>query len=132
MSTRRTSPGYYAAVGILALLLIAAMGFVVAMALRPSPAPATASVSTTRTAVDCPAGTGRATCFETVVTNTGGEQGTFTCRVVALEGQTATFTDGSTALVPLDPDQNQALITAVTVKGKDEAQAPQVLCSVFS
>ena len=72
MATER-SPAPYIAIAILIALLLAAIGFVAAMWMRPTMTPASATVVTDGDAITCPSPQHDATCFDTMVANQGGE-----------------------------------------------------------
>jgi hypothetical protein len=127
---RRTGAGYYIAAAALVVLLVAAVTFVVAMVLRPSVAPPEAVVVTDRAPVACPIDHKDTTCFDTTVTNSGGSEGTFSCRLDATGDTEATFTDGMTIKqVTVGPNESVHVVSTVTAPGVSPAAAPRVLCT---
>jgi len=131
MSERqRSGAGYYLAASLFILLLLAAVAFVVAMVLRPSVEPAQAIVVTDRAPVACPVDRKGTTCYDTLVTNTGGAQGTFSCRLLPAGDTEATFSDATTAKqVTLGASESVHVVSEVTAPGTTPASAPRVLCT---
>jgi hypothetical protein len=128
--TRHTGAGYYVAATVLIVLLLAAIGFIVGMVLRPSVAPPEALVVTDRASVACPIDHKNTTCYDTQITNSGGSEGTFTCRLDAAGDTEATFADGLLIKqVIVGPSQSVHLVAAVTAPGVSPASAPRVLCT---
>lgn len=130
MAERRTGIGYYIAAALLVVLVLAAVGFFVAMLVRPGVEPAQAIVVTDQAPVACPVSQKGTTCYDTQVSNTGGSSGTFVCRLVAAGDTGATFADGATSKeVTVGPDESVHLVSAVTAPGTSPASAPRVLCT---
>jgi hypothetical protein len=127
---RRTGIGYYLAAAFLVVLLLAAVGFVVAMVTRPGVEPAQVVVVTDQAPVACPVSQKGTTCFDTQVTNTGGSSGSFVCRLDAAGDTGATFADGATSKVlTVGPDESVHVVSAVTAPGTNPPTAPRVLCT---
>jgi hypothetical protein len=126
---RRTGLGYYVAAAALVVLVVGAVGFVVAMIMRPSIEPPMALVVTDQAPVPCQTPEKGTTCFDTQVTNSGGSEGTFSCRVDAQGGTQATFDDDSQIKqVTVGPNESVHVVSAVTAPGVSAATAPRVLC----
>lgn len=126
----RTGVGYYVAAALLIALLVTAVGLVVAMAMRPAAAPPQAVVATGRAAIDCEVPSQGVTCFDTLVTNTGGSDGIVACGLDPAEGTDATFaTGGTTQRFPLGSSESVHLVTQVTTTGASSAAAPHMLCN---
>jgi len=123
------SPAPYIAIAVLVALIVTAVGFVIAMWMRPTVTPATALVATDRAPIDCTAPERNKTCFDTQITNQGSEPSGFSCRVTAYGDTAATFGDGSpTYDVTLGSSESVHVATIVTVTGDVEAVAPRVSC----
>ena len=123
------SPAPYIAIAVLVALIVTAVGFVIAMWMRPTVTPATALVATDRAPVDCTAPERNKTCFDTQITNQGSEPSGFSCRVTAYGDTAATFGDGSpTYDLTLGASESVHVTTIVTVTGDVEAVAPRVSC----
>ena len=126
---RATSTGYYIAAAALIVLLIGAIGLIVAMAVRPSPSPPQATVVTTRDPIDCDVPSKNVTCFDSLVTNTGGSDGDVSCRLDTSGGADATFASGGTAQrFPLGAAESTHVVTTVTTSDSATAQTPRVIC----
>ena len=130
---RRTGIGYYAAAALLIVLVLGAVGFVVAMLLRPGVEPPNAIVVTDQAPVACPIDQKGTTCYDTQVTNNGGSDGTFSCRLLPAGDTQVAFADGaSVKQVTVGPDESVHLTSAVTAPGSSSAAAPRVLCTEVS
>jgi hypothetical protein len=128
--SRRTGVGYFVAAGLLIVLLIAAVGLIVAMLTRPGVEPPQVIVVTDRASVPCPIDHKGTTCYETQITNTGGSAGTFACQMDAAGDTQATFAEGTTSKqVTIGPDESVHVVSAVTAPGVNPAAAPRVLCT---
>jgi hypothetical protein len=124
------SPGPYVAIAVLVALLVAAIGFVVAMVMRPNVVPATALVATDRVPITCASTQKDTTCFDTQISNQGTLASGFTCQVVAYGDTAATFADGApTYELTLGPSESAHIGTIVTAHGDVEAVAPRVQCA---
>jgi hypothetical protein len=128
--TRRTGFGYYLAATVLIVLVLAAIGFVVAMILRPGVAPPQVLVVTDQAPIACPVAQKGTTCYDTQVTNSGGSEGTFSCRLVPQGDTQATFEDGALIKqVTIGPNQGVHVVSAVTAPGTSPVSAPRVSCA---
>jgi hypothetical protein len=124
------SPAPYVAIALLVALLVTAVGFVVAMWMRPTVTPATALVATDRSAIPCADPKRDTTCFDTQVVNQGSESSGFSCSVIAFGDTSATFADGApTYELTLGSNEAAHVATIVTAHGKVEAVAPRVQCT---
>jgi hypothetical protein len=131
---RRTAPTYYVLVVVLVTLLLAAVGFIVAMAMRPEVRPAAFARAATRE-VGCsePAAEGtKEACYEASVQNTGTESGTFNCRVMASGEVTTAFTNGSDSIrVDLDGGATQIVGWKVVASKDASIGSSAVSCAVL-
>ena len=119
----------YISIAVLAVLLVTAVGFVVALWMRPTVTPATALVATDRVPTTCTAPKRDTTCFDTQITNQGSEASGFSCRVTAYGDTAATFGDGApTYELTLGPSESLHVATIVTVTAGVDAVAPRVSC----
>ena len=124
------SPAPYIAIAILAVLIVTAVGFVVAMWMRPTVTPATALVATDRVAIPCSDQQRDTTCFDTQITNQGSEASGFSCRLTAYGDTSATFADGApTSELTLGPSEAAHVTAIVTAPKGVEAVAPRVTCT---
>lgn len=129
MATER-SAGPYIAIAVLVVLLVTAVGFVVAMWMRPTVVPASAVVATDRVPIACKTHERDTTCFDTQVANQGSEPSGFSCQVIAYGDTAATFSDGApTNELTLGPNESAHIGTIVTVHGDVEPVAPRVQCA---
>jgi len=124
------SPAPYIAIAVLVALLVTAVGFVVALWMRPTVTPATALVATDRTAVPCADPKRDTTCFDTQIVNQGSESSGFSCSVIAFGNTAATFVGGTpTYELTLGSKEAAHVATIVTARGKVAAVAPRVQCA---
>ena len=124
------SAGPYIAIAVLVALLVTAVGFVVAMWMRPTVVPASAVVATDRVPIPCATHERDTTCFDTQIANQGSEPSGFSCQVVAYGDTAATFSDGApTNELTLGPNESAHIGTIVTVHGDIEPVAPRVQCA---
>jgi hypothetical protein len=133
MTERRTTPGYYVAVVILAGLVVAAIVLVVAMVLRPGVPGASVLAVTDRAPIACVRDKANTTCFETQVTNNGGSDSMFRCEVRSTGDGQASFASGSTSTeILLGVDQSVDLHSEVVSAGGVDPIAPSVTCEPTS
>ena len=129
MATER-SAGPYIAIAVLVVLLVTAVGFVVAMWMRPTVVPASAVVATDRVPIACTTPERDTTCFDTQIANQGSEPSGFSCQVIAYGDTAATFSDGApTNELTLGPNESAHIGTIVTAHGDVEPVAPRVQCA---
>ena len=129
MATER-SAGPYIAIAVLVALLVTAVGFVVAMWMRPTVVPASAVVATDRVPIACTTNERDTTCFDTQIANQGTEASGFSCQVIAYGDTAATFSDGApTNELTLGPNESAHIGTIVTAHGDVEPVAPRVQCA---
>jgi hypothetical protein len=133
MSSKHSTPGYYIAVLILAVLLLGAVVLVIAMIARPGVPGASVLAVTDRVPVACAGQKQNATCFETQVTNNGGTTSTFRCEVRPTDDAQATFIEGATTTqILLGADQSVHLDSMVVSTTDATPSAPSVSCEPVS
>jgi hypothetical protein len=124
------SAGPYIAIAVLVALLVTAIGFVVALWMRPTVEPASALVATNRVPISCTSPKRDTTCFDTQIVNQGSEPSGFSCQVIAYGDTAATFEDGApTNELTLGSKETGHIGTIVTAHGDVEPVAPRVQCA---
>ncbi len=125
----RPSPGYYVAIALLAVGLLAGASLFLLLATRSQ---------TTRPPIDisgaqhtaCPVGSHAPVCYTFIVTNVGHGPVYATCEINAAAGTSATFDDGQlTKPVSLLEGQNRDLSVRVQADGSDTVSEPHMTCS---
>ncbi len=126
----RPSPGYYLAIALLAVGLLAGASLFFLLATR--------SRTTTKAPIDisnaqptpCPVGSHAPSCFTFVVTNIGHGPIYATCELNAAPGTHATFDDGQLVKpVSLLEGQTRDLSVRVQADGSDTVSEPRLSCS---
>jgi len=130
MTERRSHVGSYIAFIVLAVLLVAGIGLVVAMITRPGPPDASVLAVTDRSPVPCPDHQRNGTCFETQVTNNGRSRTGVLCQIRSSDGSQATFVTGATSTqIVLDVDQSVHIDSIIENMGVGAAHPPIVSCT---
>ena len=128
----RPSPGYYLAIGLLALGLLAGASLFLLLATRSRSTATTIDWSTPQHTV-CPVGSHAPVCYSFVVTNTGHGPLYATCEVSSASGTNATFDDGQIVKpVSLLEGQTRDLTVRVQTDGSDTVSAPTMSSSASS
>jgi hypothetical protein len=127
---QRANPAYYAVVATLVALLIAGIGFIVLMALRPAVEPAAVQVARPALPVACAEGKRGTQCYEITVTNTGTEAAQIACRVSASGDTQATFLTGEPATTIYLAGGAAQTLTAKVIPNKGaDLSAPAMICA---
>jgi hypothetical protein len=124
----RPSPGYYVAIALLAVGLLAGASLFFLLATRSQTSSPTIDTSAAQP-TPCPVGSRAPGCFSFIVTNTGHEPLNATCQLASAAGTNATFDDGTVVkLVSLFEGQPRTLTVRVQADGSDTVAAPKMQC----
>ena len=125
----RPSPGYYVAISLLAVGLLAGASLFLLLATRSQTTGPPIDISTAQPTT-CAVGSRAPSCFSFIVTNIWHGPVNATCHLSAAAGTNATFDDG-TVVKPVSLLEGQSLDLAVRVQadGSDTVSAPRMSCS---
>ena len=125
----RPSPGYYVAIALLAVGLLAGASLFFLLATRSQPAGVPIDISGTQPTA-CAVGGHAPVCYSFVVTNVAHGPVFATCQLAAAPGTKATFDDGQVMKpVSLLEGQTRDLSVRVQADGSDTVAAPQMTCN---
>jgi hypothetical protein len=128
----RPSPGYYVALALLAIGLLAGASLFFLLATRSHSTSAAVDVSPPQP-TQCTVGGHGTVCYRFVVSNSGSGPAFASCEVTAAKGTEATFEDGQTVKpVNLLDGQTRDLIVSVVPGDSDTLAAPSLSCSASS
>ena len=125
----RPSPGYYLAIALLAVGLLAGGSLFFLLATRSGSTKATIDISPPQPTT-CAVGGHAPVCYSFIVTNIGHGPLFATCELGAAAGTNATFDDGQVVKpVSLLEGQTRDLAVRVQADGSDTVRAPTMSCS---
>ena len=125
----RPSSGYYVAIALLAVGLLAGASLFFLLATRSQPAGVTIDISGPQPTT-CAVGGHAPVCYSFVVTNIERGPVVGTCQLTAAPGTKATFDDGQVMKpVSLLEGQTRDLSVRVQADGSDTVAAPQMTCN---
>jgi hypothetical protein len=125
----RPSPGYYVAIALLAVGLLAGASLFLLLAARSQPTRSPIDLSGAQHTA-CPVGSHAPVCYSFTVTNVGHGPVNATCELIAAAGTSATFDDGTVVKpVILLEGQMRDLSVRVQADGSDTVSAPTMSCS---
>jgi hypothetical protein len=128
----RPSPGYYVAIALLAVGLLAGASLFFLLATRSQPAGVTIDISGPQPTT-CAVGGHAPVCYSFVVTNIEHGPVLATCQLIAAAGTNATFDDGQVMKpVSLQEGQTRELAVRVQADGSDTVAAPKMECSAVA
>ena len=124
----RPSSGYYVAIALLAVGLLAGASLFFLLATRSQTAKVPIDISTAQH-TECPVGSHAPVCYTFIVTNIGHGPLYATCQLSAAPGTSATFDDGQLVKpVSLVEGQTRDLSVRVQADGSDTVSEPQMTC----
>lgn len=125
----RPSPGYYLAIALLAVGLLAGGSLFFLLATRSQTTKALIDISSPPQHTACPAGSHAPVCYTFIVTNIGHGPLYATCELGAAPGTNATFDDGQLVKpVSLLEGQTRDLSVRVEADGSDTVREPTMSC----
>ena len=125
----RPSPGYYVAIALLAVGLLAGATLFLLLATRSHTTMAPIDVSSAQP-TPCAVGSHAPSCFSFIVTNIVHGPVYATCELNSASGTNATFDDGQVVKpVSLLEGQSRDLTVRVQADGSDTVSAPKMSCS---
>ena len=125
----RPSPGYYVAIALLAVGLLAGASLFLLLATRSQTTEARIDISAAQP-TPCAVGSHAPSCYSFIVTNIGHGPIFATCDLSAAAGTNATFDDGQVVKpVSLLEGQSRDLTVRVQADGSDTVSEPHITCN---
>jgi hypothetical protein len=125
----RPSPGYYVAIALLAVGLLAGASLFLLLATRSQTTKPPIDVSGAQHTA-CPVGSHAPVCYTFTVTNIAHGPVNATCELIAAAGTSATFDDGTVVKpVILLEGQMRDLSVRVQADGSDTVSEPNMTCN---